>query len=235
MSFSSDLMTILAAGFVIITALFASIYHKKLSQAQKEYEDAKDVVSGITLTFKKRQEKQTEKIDALAYTAEEMRSKGEKLANQVRRHEDRLARLVRNVEGSLLISKKTAEHTAAIHEKMDKTVVTQQDLQKQLTALDERYRGMLPETEGAKAQPLERRMALARLTDTELQVLQILTTEGAKTAPEIESKIGRTREHTARLMKKLFEEGYVERDTHKIPFVYRVVKKLKEKAEIEKT
>lgn len=234
MSLSLDLTLILAAGFVIITALFASIYRKKVSQAQKEYEDAKDVVSGITLTFKKRQEEQAEKIDALVYTVETMHSKTERLTNQVRRHEDIFDHLTKNVESSLLTSKKVAEHYTAIHEKMDKVAITQQELQKRLTALDERYRGLLPETERMKAHPLERKMALARLTDTELQVIQILTTDGAKTAPEIESKIGRTREHTARLMKKLFEEGYVERDTHKIPYVYRVVEKIKEKAEIKK-
>ena len=47
------------------------------------------------------------------------------------------------------------------------------------------------------------------------------------TAPKVEKKIGKTREHTARLMKKLWQEGYIERDTHRMPFRYRPTKRLK--------
>src|SRR5712692_7329087 len=46
-------------------------------------------------------------------------------------------------------------------------------------------------------------------TATELQVLGLLAEEGPKSAPEIGRVVGRSREHSARLMKKLFEEGYV--------------------------
>jgi predicted transcriptional regulator len=64
-------------------------------------------------------------------------------------------------------------------------------------------------------------------TPTELQVLTLLTSEGAKSAPEIGRVIGRSREHTARLMKKLFEEGYIRRDQARIPFRYSVVDRLR--------
>src|SRR2546426_5109486 len=43
-------------------------------------------------------------------------------------------------------------------------------------------------------------------TPTELQVLTLLANEGPKSAPEIGQVVGRSREHTARLMKKLYEE-----------------------------
>jgi len=67
---------------------------------------------------------------------------------------------------------------------------------------------------------------LAPLTQTELSVLEILASEGAKTALEIRERIQLTREHTARLMKKLYEEGYLERDTEKMPYAYRVKKEM---------
>jgi DNA-binding Lrp family transcriptional regulator len=57
-------------------------------------------------------------------------------------------------------------------------------------------------------------------------VLEILALEGPKTAPEIKDRIKLSREHTARLMKKVYEEGYVERDTGKIPFKYRIKKEM---------
>jgi hypothetical protein len=64
-------------------------------------------------------------------------------------------------------------------------------------------------------------------TPTELQVLTMLANEGPKSAPEIGRIVGRSREHTARLMKRLFEEGYIRRDQTRIPFRYSLVERLK--------
>jgi hypothetical protein len=65
-------------------------------------------------------------------------------------------------------------------------------------------------------------------TPTELQVLTLLMSEGPKSAPEIGRAVGRSREHTARLMKKLHGEGYVRRDQTRIPFRYSAVDRLKQ-------
>jgi DNA-binding MarR family transcriptional regulator len=65
-------------------------------------------------------------------------------------------------------------------------------------------------------------------TATELQVLTMLANEGPKSAPEIGRIVGRSREHTARLMKRLFEEGYIRRDQTRIPFRYSLVERLKQ-------
>lgn len=53
----------------------------------------------------------------------------------------------------------------------------------------------------------------------EVTILNLLK-NGAKSSREIEASIGRTREHTARVMKRLFEEGYVTRDTKERPYRY---------------
>jgi DNA-binding MarR family transcriptional regulator/septal ring factor EnvC (AmiA/AmiB activator) len=82
--------------------------------------------------------------------------------------------------------------------------------------------------------PIKRDKALASLTNTEVAVLEMLSNEGPKTAPEIKDRVQLSREHTARLMKKLYEEGYVEREIGKIPFRYSVkseMEKLLKKAE----
>ena len=65
-------------------------------------------------------------------------------------------------------------------------------------------------------------------TPTELQVLTMLASEGPKSAPEIGRVVGRSREHTARLMKKLYEEGYIRRDQTRIPFRYSLVERVKQ-------
>jgi len=74
--------------------------------------------------------------------------------------------------------------------------------------------------------PIKRDKALASLTNTEVTVLEMLFTEGPKTAPEIKERVGLSREHTARLMKKLYEDGYLEREMGKIPFKYSVKKEM---------
>ena len=65
-------------------------------------------------------------------------------------------------------------------------------------------------------------------TPTELQVLTLLANEGPKSAPEIGRVVGRSREHSARLMKKLFEEGYILRDQSRVPFRYSLVERVKQ-------
>ena len=67
---------------------------------------------------------------------------------------------------------------------------------------------------------------MAALTDTEIAVLEMLIKDGPKTAPEIKEKINLSREHTGRLMKKLYEEGYLERGSGKIPFRYSIKKEM---------
>lgn len=74
--------------------------------------------------------------------------------------------------------------------------------------------------------PIKRDKALASLTNTEVAVLEMLVAEGSKTAPEIKDRVQLSREHTARLMKKLYEEGYLEREVGKIPFRYSVKKEM---------
>ena len=74
--------------------------------------------------------------------------------------------------------------------------------------------------------PIKRDKAMASLTETEVAVLEFLSIEGSKTAPEIKERVGLSREHTARLMKKLYEEGYLERETGKLPFKYSVKKEM---------
>ena len=56
-----------------------------------------------------------------------------------------------------------------------------------------------------------------------------LITAKEMTSRDIQITIGRSREHTSRLMKRLFEEGLVERNTKLKPFTYRITEKGKSK------
>ena len=67
---------------------------------------------------------------------------------------------------------------------------------------------------------------LAKLSETEKQVLRLLV-EGPKSAPEIGRLTAKSREHTARVMKTLFEQRFVERETYRQPYEYRLNDKVR--------
>ena len=52
-----------------------------------------------------------------------------------------------------------------------------------------------------------------------------LITEKPMTSRDIQVTIGRTREHTSRMLKKLFEDGLVEREMSIKPFTYKITEK----------
>ncbi|MFQ5573209.1 MAG: winged helix DNA-binding protein [Nitrosopumilaceae archaeon] len=56
-----------------------------------------------------------------------------------------------------------------------------------------------------------------------------LITDKPMTSRDIQITLGRSREHTSRLMKKLFDDGYVTRNTGSKPYTYSITKKGKEK------
>ena len=58
-----------------------------------------------------------------------------------------------------------------------------------------------------------------------------LITNRAMTSRDIQVMLKRSREHTSRLMKKLFEDGYVERNTETKPYTYSITEKGKAKVE----
>lgn len=66
-----------------------------------------------------------------------------------------------------------------------------------------------------------RRMVAQEANGMVEYVLKLLV-EGPKTSRQIEALIGRSREHTARMMKQLFETGYVARDSTSKPYAYSI-------------
>ena len=60
-------------------------------------------------------------------------------------------------------------------------------------------------------------------------VLKLITSK-SMTSRDIQITLGRSREHTSRLMKKLFEDGYAKRNTNSKPYTYSVTNKGKEKS-----
>ncbi len=65
---------------------------------------------------------------------------------------------------------------------------------------------------------------------TELEVLRMVVDgNGNMTAKEVQSRIRRSREHTARMMNFLYRQGLVDRDPTVRPFAYSITQKGREK------
>ena len=59
------------------------------------------------------------------------------------------------------------------------------------------------------------------ITSTEITALRLLLNE-SRTPKEIQKGLGKSREHVTRLMKDLFERGFVSRNQNQRPFVYNL-------------
>lgn len=62
-----------------------------------------------------------------------------------------------------------------------------------------------------------------------------LITDKAMTSRDIQVTLKRSREHTSRLMKKLYDDGYVHRNTNTKPYSYSITEKGREKIKISES
>jgi archaellum component FlaC len=248
---------------LVATVVASSGYYKRIRQAQKEYEKAKDAVEDIVLSFNRELRRESERLEQVAFKVEGSLAKSDTGLKKIDNIEKRFLP-VENQLGSLESHKRNFEDQRAIIENQKNLLETQisqlynltqnnSSLSSALSSLDLKIKDIEATQESLKVKisgfeeqiqkiastppevkmepvmpvvPIKRDKALAALTNTEVAVLEMLTSEGSKTAPEIKERVGLSREHTARLMKKLYEEGYLEREMGKIPFRYSVKKEM---------
>jgi len=182
-----------------------------------EYAKAKNVVEEVILSFNKEVELLKQKIGDLDTKIQKMQLPD---VNQIRSELDNLSSKIENSLGlysalekkieNLQINAKNANKVSEISSQQEESLKDQREISLPVKPVF----------------PMRRERALAPLTPTELRVLEILSSEGEKTVREIRSRIGLTREHTGRLMKNLYDKGYVERRTDKIPYVYKIKKEM---------
>jgi len=219
---------LMATILLLFIALVATLlFYGRIRRAHQEYENAKDVVGDVVISFDRQMQRQEQKLGVLAYKTETLSSKSETLAKRVKKHDGQLRNLTAKVEGFREIKRKVSTQIDGMDRRIEDIVLTQKRMTQRIEEI-EKLKFAVPEAEARieAAFPIKKERALAPLTETELIVLEILAKEGGKTAPEIKDKIRLTREHTARLMKKLYENGYLERDAKKIPYAYCIKKEM---------
>jgi len=208
MIFVANLLLLSLMSIIII------IYIVKSLNVSREYTQAKGLIEEVILSFRKDIEELKKKIEDF-----EKRFPSLKLSEleQVKKDLETISSKVIGLNETYLeLNSKIEDMKANINRTLKENVQDEEPIRerKQTIHLEPAF-------------PLEREKAINSLTPTELRVLQILSTEGDKTVREIRSRIGLTREHTGRLMKNLYDKGYVERRTDRIPYVYRIKEEMR--------
>jgi DNA repair exonuclease SbcCD ATPase subunit len=232
-----DELTIALVGSLVTATVVSSIvYYRRLRRAQRDYEKARNTVEDIVLSFNRQFKREDEKLESIAYKVESLTSKADSsvgMSADVSKRIDAIqSRIGSQTEGILQITRRLDE----VEKRLGDSITSQETLGDRVSSLEKRpdQVSTARELDFEGAIPIRREKAMSQLTNTEVSVLEMIASEGSKTAPQIKERVKLSREHTARLMKKLYEEGYLERETGKIPFRYNAKKemeKLLKKAE----
>jgi uncharacterized protein YceH (UPF0502 family) len=225
-----DFLLILIGALLATTVGAAIEYYRQIRRVHIEYNKAKEVVEDVILSFNRQLEREGKKLETLAFKVEALSSKSERALSKAEEVEGKMRLLEGKVEPIAEAGMEVLAKIEDVNKKVHDTIASQEILVTKVSAIEEQLRQFseTPEIRAEAVIPIKKEKALAPLTETEVAVLKMLALEGPKTAPEIKERIKLSREHTARLMKKLYEEGYLERDTRKIPFKYSVKKEMED-------
>ncbi len=197
-----------------VTTIASFIYYKKISQAQEEYEESRDLVKGITNGFTRQISRLTAAISGFESDASD--------AHRVAAQALEASRMA--VEAS----KSGVDERKLLAERFEGTENAIDDMRKEIQALSERSVPLVQAFSIDAPIPLQQRDVLSQLTPTEFDVLTLIDEMGEGSVPEIREKIQKTREHTARLLKKLFDKGFIDRNTRSMPYKYNLRKEIVE-------
>lgn len=188
------------------------IYYNTIKKAQIEYESSREVLKSITLDFSLRLQKVSKEVSRLLMGYEDFKKIIYSSGLKNEENEKIILDIMPKIDGLL---NKILEIEKEISKlKIDFERIKKRDLQ----PLD-----------NINLSTLEVNDALLNLTNTEIEVLTIIEENGEASVSEIKKRINKTREHTARLLKKLYDKGYIDRNSSRMPYRYYVRKELKDK------
>jgi predicted transcriptional regulator len=209
-----------SAGF---GALLSGVVFRRLDISRMSYREAKQMLSAMVCSLSRRVEQNEvltkevlEQLQILSANQARLSVEGqsadkERLLGFMQDWMGNVRRVIEKVDGLQKNIKSVEEEVEEMHVRIDRlSVAGQHGPRTSVTTV-----GVVTED------------TLANLSPTEKQVLELLA-EGPKAAPEIGRLVTKSREHTARLMKSLFEQGFVERDVNRQPYEYRLNDKVRE-------
>lgn len=190
------------------------IYYKRIKWAQEEYEISKDVIRSITVGFTQQLAKVTRILMSIKMDA----SKAQEVASEAMNVSQKTIETV----------KRSEEERRLLSEKISETERVLIEMKEDMKKLNKRP-VLIPKSVDVEAPiPLKQDAVLDQLTSTELDVMTLIEEMGEGSVPQIRESIDKTREHTARLLKKLYEKGFIDRNTSGMPYRYYIRKEIKE-------
>lgn len=223
-----DAPLVVASILLAVSVGAAFEYYRLVGKARKEYERARDAVEDVVFSFTRELKREAERLETVAYRIEGITSKSDDALGKAGEVEKQVQELAPSVSLVLTDRGRVLARLDEADKKLRDVATSQENVMSRITNIEEKAKQLATASEVNvdAVIPIKRDRALAPLTETELAALEFLASEGPKTAPEIKWRIRLSREHTARLMKKLYESGYLERDTNKIPFKYSIKKEM---------
>ena len=198
----------------LVTIVASYLFYQRIKMAQTEYEDSKGIIRNITSGFTrqvKRMESDLDRLERETLQAKYMAS--EAISAKQGDSEATLAGLEK--------VKELSDRVDGIEESIDA-------MKKDLSKLASQPRVIVPQGPMDAPIPVHGEDILQTLTDTELEVLKMIVDFGEGTVPEIKEQIQKTREHTARLLKKLYDKGFIDRNTNSMPYRYSIRKEIRD-------
>jgi multidrug efflux pump subunit AcrB len=198
----------------LVTIVASYIFYQRIKMAQSEYDESKDTVRNITFGFTrqvKRMESELGKIERETLQAKYLAS--EALSAKQGNSDAALAGLEK--------VKELSDRVNGIEESIE-------TMKKDLSKIASQPRVVIPANPVDAPIPVQGDDILQGLTETELDVLKRIVDFGEGTVPEIKEHIDKTREHTARLLKKLYDKGFIDRNTNSMPYRYSIRKEIRD-------
>ena len=227
-------MTVIIFIALALIIIASTEYYKQIRKAQKQYKKSKNIIENIVLSFNRELKREATRVEAVAYKVDGTLSKSETNIKRIEKLEKTISPIIGKIESSFGNNENIIVKTSSLENKIQSIDEINKSFKNRITSLEEKISKLteveekisklteLPDIKSNTVIPIRREKAMSAITETEIKVLELLSNEGGKTAPEIKNRINLSREHTARLMKKLYEKGYLERETGKIPFIYKI-------------
>ena len=204
-----------------VTTIASFIYYKRISLAREEYEESRDIVKSITNGFTRQISRLTDAISNFESNAAETNITANRALDVSR--------------VAVEASKSGIDERRLLTEKVENTENSIEEIRKEIQELSKRPVPRLQTVPIIAPIPLQQKDVLDQLTPTEFNVLALIDELGEVSVPEIREKIEKTREHTARLLKKLFDKGFIDRNTSSMPYRYHLRKEVVELIKNHKT
>ena len=202
------------AALFLITLAASIIFYQRIKMAQSEYEESKQSVRNITFGFTR----QAKRIESDIVRLEKETLEAKLLAAKA-------IQTGQKKDGKTPADLKVVEELSGRVETIEKSI---EGIRKEVQEIAKQPRTIVQPVPVDAPIPVQGENIFNQLTETEIEVLRMIVDIGEGSVPEIREQIGKTREHTARLLKKLYDKGFIDRNTSRMPYRYVIRKEIKD-------